>query len=1012
MSTFYNRVGLACAVALMLFFSLQTSFAAASGSMSGRVFDKDTHDPLPGANVQVKNTGLGASTNLDGKFVIHGVPAGNQTIVVSYIGYVKLTVDVMVPENGSLDQDFNLTAQALQGETVVVTGQAQGQVNAINQQLASNTIKNVVSEQKIQELPDVNAAEAIGRLPGVTTLRSSGEGNTVVIRGISPQYNLIAVNGIDLGSTSNQNRSVDLSMITPNMLKSIEVYKAFTPDMDADAIGGYVNMQLREAPSGLHSDLLWQSGYSKYKQDYGNYKAVAQVSDRLFDENLGIFLLGDVESVDRSADNYAAGYEKQQYNIDTTNPIYFQSLNLRRHFETRRRYGLNAIFDYKLPNGRLTLVNFFSRLGSDYTEYAINQNLDPNTNNINWTYRKGYTKTDLLTNALQGENDFGLFAVDYSISNSVTRVWDPQGYQATFLTQGPFQSAVFNPNQDPAVVAGGRNILWAQTDLQNVGYFSTQYTDRGISGVLNFKVPFTLPSFEASGFFKVGGKIRYIERNNDQNNVNPQTFYGGDAGFNLDWLALVPEMKLNYDGNTRVYAQQFAADKSLWSNFLDNKYGDIVFAPRGDMIQTIVNRLLTETNPSHPADYSRHFSAGPVELLQNDFFYMERMGSSYAMAQLNVGPRLMVVGGFRYENDDYTFTGYQMHDISNSVRTTIPYKKATTPGNNHYILPSGQAQYKLTDWADLRYAYTQTLSRPDYNYLTPAWFINTEASSITVGNPTLKPARSYNHDLIISIYSNEIGLLTIGGFYKEIDDFVYSSNYNLPSNVTALQSALYGLPAGVPLGIDHLPLQGPWINQLQFPGTSAATNATNYINNPNAAFLRGIEVDLQTRFWFLPAPFNGLILNINYTHTASVTAYPWLRSGPVFYPDTNNLRQSVPTYINTSRTNARLYNQPNDLVNIALGYDYEGFMGRVSVSYIGNMVSGVNTIRELDSQIDQFVRLDASFRQTLPVNGLSLYLNLNNINNRNDQSINTLLSYPINTNYYGFTADLGVRFQL
>ncbi len=143
-----------------------------------------------------------------------------------------------------------------------------------------------------------------------------------------------------------------------------------------------------------------------------------------------------------------------------------------------------------------------------------------------------------------------------------------------------------------------------------------------------------------------------------------------------------------------------------------------------------------------------------------------------------------------------------------------------------------------------------------------------------------------------------------------------------------------------------------------------------------------------------------------------MTAYPWLRSGPVFFPDTNNQRQSVPTYINTSRTNARLYNQPNDLLNIALGYDYAGFMGRLSVSYIGNMVSGVNTIRELDSQIDQFVRLDASFRQTLPVNGLSLYLNLNNINNRNDQSINTLLSYPINTNYYGFTADLGIRFQL
>ena len=76
-------------------------------------------------------------------------------------------------------------------------------------------------------------------------------------------------------------------MITPNMLRTIEVFKALTPDMDADAIGGYVNMQLREAPAGLHTDLLWQSGYTKYKKEYSNYKAVGSVSERFFEDDPG-----------------------------------------------------------------------------------------------------------------------------------------------------------------------------------------------------------------------------------------------------------------------------------------------------------------------------------------------------------------------------------------------------------------------------------------------------------------------------------------------------------------------------------------------------------------------------------------------------------------------------------------------------------------------------------------------------------------------------------------------------
>ena len=227
-------------------FATQTLLAAGSGTIKGKVFDKDTKDVLPGATVLVKGTSVGASTDLNGDYVIHNAQAGKQTLVVSYIGYTSTNIDVDIPDGGTLNQDFYLQATAVQGKVVVVTAQAQGQIQAINQQLSSNKIVNVVSDAKIQELPDFNAAQAISRLPGVSTTQSSGEANKVVIRGLAPQYNEVAVGGITLASTGstqigatslgitsgqlNDDRSVDLTMVTPYMIKSIEVYKTLTPD--------------------------------------------------------------------------------------------------------------------------------------------------------------------------------------------------------------------------------------------------------------------------------------------------------------------------------------------------------------------------------------------------------------------------------------------------------------------------------------------------------------------------------------------------------------------------------------------------------------------------------------------------------------------------------------------------------------------------------------------------------------------------------------------------------------
>jgi hypothetical protein len=209
-----------------LFFILSTLQAgpAADGKIEGYIIDSQSKDPLPGANVYLEGTTFGAATDIKGKFVVSQVPAGNYKLVVRYLGYRENSLQVSVKEGETLKlESIKLDFQIIEGEVITVTAQAERQIAAINQQLSSNTISNVVSEARIKELPDVNAAESIGRLPGVSIQRSGGEANKISIRGLSPKYNTVTVNGVRVPSTDVNDRSVDLSLISTNMLDGIEV---------------------------------------------------------------------------------------------------------------------------------------------------------------------------------------------------------------------------------------------------------------------------------------------------------------------------------------------------------------------------------------------------------------------------------------------------------------------------------------------------------------------------------------------------------------------------------------------------------------------------------------------------------------------------------------------------------------------------------------------------------------------------------------------------------------------
>ncbi len=1014
---------LTCTLGLLsavVIFAAQTALAAGSGTLKGKVFDKQTKDALPGATVLVKGTVIGASTDLNGDFKIDNAPAGEQTIVVSYVGYTSATERVNIPANGAVKKDFYLEATAVQGKVVVVTAQAEGQMQAINQQLTSNKIVNVVSSARIQQLPDFNAAQAISRLPGVSVLQSSGEADKVVIRGLAPQYNEIAVGGVTLASTGSDqigaasqggtagsisnDRSVDLTMVTPYMIKTIEVYKSLTPDMNADAIGGYVNMQLREAPSGVHGDALWQSGYTQKDNSYGNYRAIVSGSDRFFDDKLGMYALFDAESYDRNADNMSAGYSIYSSTVDTTtgfSPIQVNNVTLDRHFETRKRYGGNLILDYKLPNGSIESTNMFSELSSNYQDSKVG--LDYQGNGINFSYQSGDNTTDLGINTLEIKNDFGFMSMDLNAAYTYSRNnLPPSPFYQFRQTGGVVTDPTKLINQVPQNLAATVDYLGsAKNYLTSISLLSSDYKEFDKLARADFKIPLTVGS-SVSGYFKFGGEYRRDNHTNNQFTPYANIDRGSPIQVQMsDSILAQPFGKsLVYDSlaGGKLPGSNFTTTNSnVLGSFLNNQFGSIYWAANPTVLNDITSYIqnqpeLNASNATGSATNPGGWFSGQFQTLPNNYMYYENYYAAYLMSELDLGPDFMIVGGVRYEKVTSDFTAYNLRDSRNPATQPAFVQEVTVHPGSEFFLPMVQAKYDVADWADIRYSYTQTLARPDYSELSPHYNIGYGGGPVWSGNPYLRPAHAYNHDLELTIHSNSLGLLSIGGFYKEIKDFTYPTSYHLYSP---------GPGVVIPPGLDSLGT----FNSLNSPPTPGTTVYT-YVNNRYIAYVKGIETDFQTRFWYLPFPLNGVVLGVNYTHIWSQTRYPLedlITSG--------RPPHQTHTLIDSSRAGRLLY-QPNDIFNAYLGYDFKGFSARVSFVFQGNSVSYIGSFPEQDGFTNNYFRVDFSARQMLPWTGFQLYVDANNLNSEANIARQMTIGGFTSEAYYGMTADLGIRYTL
>lgn len=1006
------RSKLAVAFFSFLFLTLQSSFAAGSGSVKGRIVDRDNGDPLPGANVVVQNTSIGLSADLDGKFILRNVPEGKQTLKVSYIGYVSVTREVTVPEDGTLEEDFRLVAQAIAGETIVVTAQAFGQSAAINQQLSSNTISNVVSAARIKEIPDVNAAESIGRLPGVAINRSGGEANTVTIRGLEPKYSLVTVNGVRLPSSGDDrnsslltsvlgnqanpdgyrfggnDRGVDLSLISSNTLEGIELKKAVTPDMDADVLGGTIDLKLKEAPPQFQFSLSGQGGYNKLQKYYGNYNFSANLSDRLLDGDLGIIVSGNIDNYDRSADKFSGSYSSQGF----TNASTITGMTLREEKVTRERAGGNLLVDFVIPDGKLNANIFYDRMKSKATYRINNFNITDKRHYYDLEDRHGTTATFTGSVGVKQDYDWIRFDAGVSRTGSENDSPDERGYHFSQETGNVFRTFRVDTSTTPLDIAQYANIDTNQTKFADAYKFDTKRDEYQTTVQLNVQSPFRFGDF-LSGYVKAGGKFRQLDRRNDEEVYGISGVQYGGGINQLTALARTLGMlypnEWNYERDSAYIRAtgwlpitRFLHDYSR-DNFLNGQYPLGLAMDPGKLNQLMEAMILT------PVAYQRYF----IQSLGRDYDGTERYQAAYLMSELNIGDFVSVLPGVRWEKDYSIYHGQRYRAVvtgGNTQRPPQEYTPLTSERDNNYWLPMAHVTMKPLDWLKVRLAFTKTLTRPDFRLYAPITFIDANQTSIVAANHDLKPALSKNYDAAVSVFDNSVGLMTVSGFYKEISDLIFSSTYAMAPGI------------GPPPGSD---IPDSWIQGV-YPALYSYPR-----NNATPGYVRGIELEWQTHFWYLPSFLQGLVFNMNYSKIGSNVDIHYTANRRVL------VRPIPPIYryeaYDTSRA-SRVPGQPSSLLNLTVGYDYKGFSARLSYLYQSDRVSGISlTNPALDSFTSTYERWDLSVQQGISEWGIQVFANFSNLNGRPDESLISYKFYhPASIEYYGFAMDLGVRFKL
>jgi TonB-dependent receptor len=663
-------------------------------------------------------------------------------------------------------------------EHVEVVGQAASIDQALKEQRSSDSIKSVVHADGVAQLPDENVAEAVQRLPGVSVERDQGEGRFVSVRGLGPDLNSVTINGTLVPSPESERRAVALDVLPSELVQSLSVIKTLTPDMDANSLGGTVDVK---SLSAFDHKGLFYTGSSEASYDKNTHQTSPKFSGAVSDR----FSLGD--GIDNFGVAAALSWQKRDFgsdNVETGGAWDFEQGAKLQEFEqrdydiSRERAGGGLNFDYKPDDlSSYYLRTLYSRYKDSETRNSTSLEFaDPlaagelgDAEGSRKLKQREETQ-EIQSYVLGGERMFGLWTLSgqagYSRSSE-----DSPGHiaNAAFNGTDDFADSGFYDNDKPRPIIGQGFYNPSNFSLDKVEWEKQKTTDTEKNLRLDLARDYDLSGYASQ--VKFGGKV---SRRNKDNNLDAWVYEDfDDLGFSDEQLNLSRFQK----------------------GTVDYRLGQFGPGISGSAIKQLIGGL-------NQADFYDE-----TESRVNDFKISEDINAGYLMNTIDIDD-WRFIAGLRYEGTEFEAKG--------TGATDGEFQSTETKRRYHHWLPGLHARYQLDKNTQVRAAWTKSVVRPTFGQLAPGFVIDDDEASF--GNPDLKPLESSNLDLGIEHYMGHAGTVSAFVFYKDIKNFVYNTDLagtgawadfsEAHTFANGDSAKLYGLELAYSQKFDWLP--APW----------------------------------------------------------------------------------------------------------------------------------------------------------------------------------------------------------
>jgi TonB-dependent receptor len=922
------------------------------GALAGRLTDS-LGAGVAGAVVHLNNTPYGGVTDGGGRYHVESIASGSYTVSVRRLGFASDTFSVTIGSSVVTmpDRVMRSAAAVLAGVVVKESPRLnETREAALAKRDQADNIMVVQSGDEIRSLPNANAAEALARMPGISTERDEGEGKFVQIRGTEPRLSNVTINGAHVPGTEDTDRVPKLDDVPSDLLGALEVSKTLRADMDADAIGGSVNMvtKLPEGPprgyvalqGGQQSQLDARQGQWSlmYGGRFGEQQKVGALLGFTFDRNNRS--IEDVEpawSVDGSRSfpvewdqrdyvygrTRAGGTGAFDYRFDGGSTLAFRGLySAFRNFGTRYRFDAAGGGDDSLPTGATgyatgaTFVREVSHRTPDERMYGVSLTGQSPTVPVSLSYGVDFAGTSQLEKNYR-TNDFEYDGPDGNGVPLHYDMSDPNTPRYRFVNPADSVAAL-----NPANYALTKYKL---SDGSALGHDIGAHLD----ATSRYSMGTTASTLQ------FGLKLRHEEK----------SFVSNAASFN----AISP---LTMDKVVGSYS-----DPSFYTTISPG----FLMGPQASFgaIESYEN--------ANPGAFKNKTDVVDNQLAS--YNGGETISSAYAMQTSDFGAMHVNVG-IRAELTNSTYTGH-VADTPDGGTTSV----TTTPGSQTYLdlFPSVQVKYSLDDRSDIRFAVTRGIARPNYIDLAPhltgtvCAACKTDFGNLSAGNPDLKPQRAWNFDLLGEHYLTASGLISGGIFYKQISGFIYDRDFVYNGPVTDFDGYL---------------------------GTEP--------ENGGNAMLLGTEASYTQRLYMLPGYLAGLGFDVNWTHADSRAQL------------LSDTASSATTLGHPTVRYAPLPRQSENIANIAGTYDLGRVSARVAWQYQGQSIysygdgtstANGDTYLYSHAQLDASVGINVSRGAQLQIQGLDLNNAVFGFFNGTPGSV-----HDIQREVYGRSFIVGVKF--